>query len=137
MRALTDRLPDVDWAAVDDVILGCANQAGEENRNVARMAVLLAGMPVDVSGTTVNRLCGSGLDGIALAARTIRSGDADLVVPGGVESMTRAPFVMPKGEGPWSRASEIHHDRLAIRDPSAARRARHRRNAGDCADRRR
>ena len=96
-RALTGRLPSVDWDAVDDVVLGCANQAGEDNRNVARMAALLAGLPVDVPGTTVNRLCGSGLDAVAIAARAVRSGDADLVIAGGVESMSRAPFVHAQG----------------------------------------
>ena len=97
LRALTGRLPSVDWAAVDDVVLGCANQAGEDNRNVARMAVLLAGLPVEVPGTTVNRLCGSGLDAVAIAARAVRTGEADLVIAGGVESMTRAPFVHAQG----------------------------------------
>jgi len=99
--ALVDRQPDVAWDRLDDVLLGCANQAGEDNRNVARMATLLAGLPVEVPGGTVNRLCGSGLDAVAIAARTVRAGDADLVVAGGVESMTRAPFVMPKAASPW------------------------------------
>ena len=103
--ALTRRLPSVDWAAVDDVVLGCANQAGEDNRNVARMAGLLAGLPVEVPGTTVNRLCGSGLDAVAIAARAVRTGEADLVIAGGVESMTRAPLVMPKAGAAWSRYS--------------------------------
>ncbi|MEV0292401.1 3-oxoadipyl-CoA thiolase [Nocardia sp. NPDC050710] len=104
---LVQRLPTVDWGAVDDVILGCANQAGEDNRNIARMAALLAGLPVDVPGSTVNRLCGSGLDAIAGAARAIRAGDADLIVAGGVESMSRAPFVMAKADAAWSRSNEI------------------------------
>jgi acetyl-CoA C-acetyltransferase len=106
--ALTRRLPSVDWGAVDDVVLGCANQAGEDNRNVARMAVLLAGLPVEVPGTTVNRLCGSGLDAVAIAARAVRAGDADLVIAGGVESMTRAPLVMPKAGSAWSRTAEVY-----------------------------
>jgi acetyl-CoA C-acetyltransferase len=105
--ALTHRLPSVDWAAVDDVVFGCANQAGEDNRNVARMAALLAGLPVEVPGTTVNRLCGSGLDAVAIAARQVRAGEADLVVAGGVESMTRAPMVMPKAGTAWSRTPEV------------------------------
>ena len=96
LGALRDRHPQLDWSRIDDVILGCANQAGEDNRNVARMAVLLAGLPVGVPGTTINRLCGSGMDAVGMAARAIRAGDCDLVVAGGVESMTRAPFVMPK-----------------------------------------
>ena len=97
------RLPSVDWAAVDDVVLGCANQAGEDNRNVARMALLLAGLPETVSGTTVNRLCGSGADAVAIAARAVRAGEADLVVAGGVESMSRAPFVMAKAQSAYDR----------------------------------
>ncbi|MGN9907347.1 3-oxoadipyl-CoA thiolase [Phytohabitans sp. LJ34] len=107
VRALTGKLPSVDWAAVDDVVLGCANQAGEDNRNVARMAVLLGGLPEHVSGSTVNRLCGSGLDAVATAARAIRAGEAHLVVAGGVESMSRAPFVMPKAASAFSRTAEI------------------------------
>src|SRR5947209_19339394 len=93
LRALMDRNPGVDWGAVDDVIFGCANQAGEDNRNVARMALLLAGIPKEVTGTTVNRLCGSSLDAVAIASRAIMSGEAELIVVGGVESMSRAPFV--------------------------------------------
>ena len=115
LRSLMERLPSVDWSAVDDVLMGCANQAGEDNRNVARMAVLLAGLPIDVPGGTVNRLCGSGLDAVALAARTIRAGDADLVIAGGVESMSRAPFVLPKAETPFSRATEIHDTTIGWR----------------------
>ena len=103
IKALVSRNPGVDWKAVDDVIYGCANQAGEDNRNVARMALLLAGLPVDVPGATINRLCGSGLDALATAARMIRSGEADLVIAGGVESMSRAPYVMSKGEAPFAR----------------------------------
>src|SRR5688500_18832988 len=106
IRALVERLPSVDWAALDDVVLGCANQAGEDNRNVARMAALLAGLPVGVPGSTVNRLCGSGLDALGIAARAIRAGEADLVLAGGVESMSRAPVGMPKAEPADSRAAE-------------------------------
>ncbi len=98
LKALMDRNPKVDWAALDDVIYGCANQAGEDNRNVARMALLLAGLPKEVSGATVNRLCGSSLESVSVAARAIKSGEADLVIAGGVESMSRAPFVMAKAE---------------------------------------
>jgi acetyl-CoA acyltransferase len=107
LAALAQRNPGVNFSRVDDVILGCANQAGEDNRNVARMATLLAGLPVEVSGTTVNRLCGSGMDAVAIAARMIRTGEADLVIAGGVESMSRAPFVMPKAETAFSRNAEV------------------------------
>jgi acetyl-CoA C-acetyltransferase len=107
ISALRERHASVDWESVDEVILGCANQAGEDNRNVARMAVLLSGLPVRTPGITVNRLCASGLDAVGLAARTVRAGDADLVVAGGVESMTRAPFVMPKAGAAWSRTNEV------------------------------
>ncbi|MGZ5366692.1 3-oxoadipyl-CoA thiolase [Aeromicrobium sp.] len=115
LRELAARQPSVDWASVDDVVLGCANQAGEDNRNVARMAALLSGLPLEVPGVTVNRLCGSGLDAVAMAARSIRAGDADLVLAGGVESMTRAPFVMPKAADPWSRSNEVHDTTLGWR----------------------
>ena len=115
LRELTARHPSVDWAELDDVLLGCANQAGEDNRNVARMAVLLAGLPVDVPGGTVNRLCGSGLDALGSAARSVRAGDADLVLAGGVESMSRAPFVMPKAETAYSRAAEVHDTTIGWR----------------------
>jgi 3-oxoadipyl-CoA thiolase len=115
IRELVARHPSVDWAAVDDVILGCANQAGEDNRNVARMAVLLSGLPQEVPGSTINRLCGSGLDAVATAARAIRAGEADLVVAGGVESMTRAPFVMPKAEAAFSRTAEIYDTTIGWR----------------------
>lgn len=107
LKTLKARHPGVDWAAVDDVVLGCANQAGEDNRDVARMAVLLAGLPISVPGTTVNRLCGSGLDAVGMAARAIATGDAELMLAGGVESMTRAPFVMGKAEEAFSRKAEI------------------------------
>ncbi|MEO0764612.1 MAG: 3-oxoadipyl-CoA thiolase [Pseudomonadota bacterium] len=107
IAALMARHPNFDWAAIDDVVMGCANQAGEDNRNVARMAALLAGLPVDVPGITVNRLCASGMDAVGLAARGIKAGDLDLVVAGGVESMTRAPFVMPKAETAFSRGANV------------------------------
>ncbi|HYF89297.1 3-oxoadipyl-CoA thiolase [Azospirillum sp.] len=107
LKALMERNPGVEWSAVDDVILGCANQAGEDNRNVARMAALLAGLPDAVPGTTVNRLCGSGMDSIGMAARAIKAGEAELIVAGGVESMTRAPFVMGKSDSAFSRQAEI------------------------------
>ena len=107
LAALMKRNPAVDWEAVDDVILGCANQAGEDNRNLARMAALLAGFPVAVPGVTVNRLCGSGLDAVAIAARMIRSGEADLVVAGGAESMSRAPYVLSKPEAAFTRTQQM------------------------------
>ncbi|GGE89289.1 3-oxoadipyl-CoA thiolase [Stappia taiwanensis] len=107
IRALMERNASVDWARLDDVIYGCANQAGEDNRNVARMAALLAGLPQEVPGTTVNRLCGSGMDAVIMAARAIRCGEADLMIAGGVESMSRAPFVMPKADSAFSRKAEI------------------------------
>ena len=115
LRALTARNPGVDWEAVDDVLLGCANQAGEDNRNVARMAALLAGLPQSVSATTVNRLCGSGLDAIALAARTIRAGEAELCIAGGVESMSRAPFVMPKATAAFARENAVYDTTIGWR----------------------
>lgn len=107
LRALMARNPGVDWATVDDIILGCANQAGEDNRNVSRMAGLLSGMGESVPGTTINRLCGSGLDAVAMAARAIKTGDAEMVVAGGTESMTRAPFVMGKAETAFSRTAQV------------------------------
>lgn len=107
IQALMERNPAVDWSAVDDVVYGCANQAGEDNRNVSRMALLLAGMPQEVPGTTVNRLCGSSMDAASVAARAIKSGEADLVIAGGVESMSRAPFVLNKSESAFSRDAEI------------------------------
>jgi acetyl-CoA C-acetyltransferase/acetyl-CoA acyltransferase len=115
LRALMARYPDLDWDAVDDVILGCANQAGEDNRNVARMAVLLAGLPVSVPGATINRLCGSGLDALGTAARAIRAGDAQLMLAGGVESMSRAPFVMPKATEAFSRSNSIEDTTIGWR----------------------
>ena len=107
IQALIERNPKVDWKSVDDVIYGCANQAGEDNRNVARMAVLLAGLPAEVPGTTVNRLCGSAMDAVGIAARSIKSGETELMIAGGVESMTRAPFVMGKAESAFSRQAEV------------------------------
>jgi len=115
IAALIARNPRVDWAAVSDVIYGCANQAGEDNRNVARMAALLAGLPIDVPGSTVNRLCGSGLDALGSAARAIRCGEAGLMIAGGVESMSRAPFVMPKAESAFSRANAIYDTTIGWR----------------------
>jgi 3-oxoadipyl-CoA thiolase len=115
LRALIERNPDVHWAHVDDVILGCANQAGEDNRNVARMAALLAGLPESVPGTTVNRLCGSGMDAVAMAARAIKAGEAELMIAGGVESMSRAPFVMPKAESAFARANAVYDTTIGWR----------------------
>ncbi|MBY3558558.1 3-oxoadipyl-CoA thiolase [Rhizobium laguerreae] len=115
LKALMQRNAAVDWEAVDDVIFGCANQAGEDNRNVARMSALLAGLPITVPGTTINRLCGSGMDAVITAARAIRSGEAELMIAGGVESMSRAPFVMPKAETAFSRAAEIHDTTIGWR----------------------
>ena len=115
LRALMARNPNVDWAAVTDVIYGCANQAGEDNRNVARMSSLLAGLPLEVPGATVNRLCGSGLDAIGTAARAIKAGEAGLMIAGGVESMSRAPFVMPKAESAFSRANAVYDTTIGWR----------------------
>jgi len=115
LKALMARNPGVDWAQVADIIYGCANQAGEDNRNVARMAALLAGLPQDVPGVTVNRLCGSGLDAVGTAARAIRAGEAGLMVAGGVESMSRAPFVMPKAESAFSRANAVYDTTIGWR----------------------
>ena len=115
LKALTERNGGVDWSAVDDVIFGCANQAGEDNRNVARMALLLAGLPLQVPGTTVNRLCGSGMDAIGIAARAIKSGETSLMIAGGVESMSRAPFVVPKAESAFSRGNSIQDTTIGWR----------------------
>lgn len=115
LKALAERNPSLDLAAIDEVIFGCANQAGEDNRNVARMSLLLAGYPETVPGTTMNRLCGSGMDAIITAARAIKAGEAELIVAGGVESMSRAPFVMPKATQAFSRASEVHDTTLGWR----------------------
>ncbi len=115
LKALMARNPKVDWAAVTDVIFGCANQAGEDNRNVAHMASLLAGLPIDVPGATINRLCGSGLDAVGTAARAIRAGEATMMIAGGVESMSRAPFVMPKAESAFSRANAVYDTTIGWR----------------------
>ena len=115
IKVLIERNPGVDWGEVDDVILGCANQAGEDNRNLARMAGLLAGLPDSSGGVTLNRLCGSGLDAVAMAARSIRGGESDLIIAGGSESMSRAPFVMPKAEQPFDRRAEIYDTTIGWR----------------------
>ncbi len=115
IKALMARNPALDWAALDDVYYGCANQAGEDNRNVARMAGLIAGLPESVPGTTVNRLCGSGLEAVTQAGRAIRCGEAELAIAGGVESMSRAPFVMAKAETAFSRKAEVHDTTLGWR----------------------
>jgi 3-oxoadipyl-CoA thiolase len=115
LKALLARNPCVDWAAVSDVLYGCANQAGEDNRNVARMASLLAGLPVDVPGATINRLCGSGLDAVGSAARAIKAGEAQLMIAGGVESMSRAPFVMPKAQSAFSRSNAVYDTTIGWR----------------------
>ncbi len=115
IAALKDRNPNVDWASIDDVFYGSANQAGEDNRNVARMAALLAGLPVEVPGTTINRLCASGMDAVGMAARAIRAGDYDMAIAGGVESMSRAPFVMPKATSAFSRANAVYDTTIGWR----------------------
>ena len=115
IRALKERNHQVDWLALDDIILGCANQAGEDNRNLARMAGLLAGLPDSSGGVTLNRLCGSGLDAVAMAARAIRGGDAELIIAGGSESMSRAPFVLPKAESAFDRRAEIYDTTIGWR----------------------
>ncbi len=125
LRALMAEHGGVDWDAVDDVVFGNANQAGEDNRNVARMSQLLAGLPVGVTGTTINRLCGSGMDAVVVAARAIRSGEAELVIAGGTESMSRAPFVMPKAETAFSRSAEIHDTTIGWRFVNPAMEARY------------
>ena len=123
LRALMARNPSVDWQAVDDVIFGCANQAGEDNRNVARMSALLSGLPLAVAGATLNRLCGSGLDAIGTAARAIRSGEASLMIAGGVESMSRAPFVMPKADSAFSRTNAVYDTTIGWRFVNPAMKA--------------
>ena len=115
IKALIERNAGVEWGRVDDVIYGCANQAGEDNRNVARMAALLAGLPVDVPGVTVNRLCGSSMDAVGTAARAIRAGEVDLVIAGGAESMSRAPFVLPKADAAFSRVTAIYDTTIGWR----------------------
>ena len=125
LRALMERNPRVDWAAVDDVVYGCANQAGEDNRNVGRMALLLAGLPQEVPGTTVNRLCGSSMDAVAIAARAIKAGEASLVLAGGVESMSRAPFVQGKATEAFSRAAKIEDTTIGWRFVNPLMRSRY------------
>ncbi|MFM2185656.1 MAG: 3-oxoadipyl-CoA thiolase [Burkholderiaceae bacterium] len=125
LKALIQRNAGVDWAAITDVIYGCANQAGEDNRNVARMSALLAGLPTEVPGSTVNRLCGSGLDALGSAARAIRAGEADLMIAGGVESMSRAPFVMPKAESAFSRANAVYDTTIGWRFINKLMKERH------------
>src|SRR5438105_9550332 len=115
IKALVERNPKVDWNALDDVIYGCANQAGEDNRNVGRMALLLAGLPKEVPGATINRLCGSSMDAVAIASRSIKSGEADLVIAGGVESMSRAPFVIAKADSAYSRSLKMEDTTLGWR----------------------
>jgi acetyl-CoA acyltransferase len=125
IRALMERNAAVDWGAVDDVIFGCANQAGEDNRNVARMALLLAGIPKEVTGSTINRLCGSSMDAVGSAARAIKSEEVDLIIAGGVESMSRAPFVMGKADAPFSRAAEIFDTTIGWRFVNPAMKAKY------------
>ncbi len=125
IKALMERNPGVDWAAVADVLYGCANQAGEDNRNVARMSALLAGLPIDVPGATINRLCGSGLDAVGTAARAIKAGEAGLLIAGGVESMSRAPFVMPKAESAFSRANAVYDTTIGWRFVNRLMKARY------------
>src|SRR5881227_1732568 len=115
IKSLMERNPKVDWGALDDVIYGCTSQAGEDNRNVARMALLLAGLPKEVPGATVNRLCGSSMEAISIAARAIKSGEASLVIAGGVESMSRAPFVMGKAETAFSRSAKMEDTTIGWR----------------------
>ena len=125
LKALMERNPGVDWGALDDVVYGCANQAGEDNRNVARMALLLAGIPKEVSGATVNRLCGSSLDAVSTASRAIKSGEAELMIVGGVESMSRAPFVMGKADAAFSRSAEIFDTTIGWRFVNPVMKARY------------
>ncbi len=125
LKALIERNPEVDWSAVDDIIFGCANQAGEDNRNVARMSLLLAGMPDCVPGSTINRLCGSGMDAIGIAARAIKSGEAGLMLAGGVESMTRAPYVVAKAETAFSRSASMQDTTIGWRFVNARMKALH------------
>jgi 3-oxoadipyl-CoA thiolase len=125
LKALVERNPGVDWAALDDIYYGCANQAGEDNRNVARMALLLAGLPTDIPAATINRLCGSSMDAVGICARAIRAGDAEIMVAGGVESMSRAPFVMPKAETAYSRANAVFDTTIGWRFVNPRLRARY------------
>jgi acetyl-CoA acyltransferase len=125
IAALIKRNPQVDWSRVDDVIMGCANQAGEDNRNVARMAALLAGLPIDVPGITVNRLCASGLDAVGMAARGIKAGDLDMVIAGGVESMSRAPLVMGKASTAFGRNQTLYDTTIGWRFVNPKMKAEH------------
>ena len=125
IKALMARNAGVDWQAVDDVIMGCANQAGEDNRNVARMSLLLAGLPIEVPGTTINRLCGSGMDAVIAAARAIKAGEAELMIAGGVESMSRAPFVMPKADSAFSRSNAVYDTTIGWRFVNPAMQAQY------------
>jgi 3-oxoadipyl-CoA thiolase len=125
LRALKERNPRLDWAQVDDLVMGCANQAGEDNRNVARMAALLAGLGTEVPASTINRLCGSGMDAVGIAARAIRAGEADLIIAGGVESMSRAPFVMPKAETAFARANTVYDTTIGWRFVNRLMKAQH------------
>ncbi|HXJ13677.1 MAG TPA: beta-ketoacyl synthase N-terminal-like domain-containing protein, partial [Candidatus Limnocylindrales bacterium] len=125
IKQLVERNPSVDWSALDDVVYGCANQSGEDNRNVARMAVLLAGLPKEVSGSTLNRLCGSSMDAIAVAARGIKSGEVDLLIAGGVESMSRAPFVVGKSDAAFARNLKLEDTTLGWRFVNPALKAKY------------
>ncbi|RZJ08798.1 MAG: 3-oxoadipyl-CoA thiolase, partial [Haliea sp.] len=125
LKALMARNPNVDWLAVTDVIYGCVNQAGEDNRNVAHMATLLAGLPLELPGTTLNRLCGSGMDAVGTAARAIKAGEARLMIAGGVESMSRAPFVIPKADSAFSRANKIEDTTIGWRFVNALMKQRY------------
>src|SRR3954469_12397578 len=122
---LVRRNPNVDWSALDDVVYGCANQAGEDNRNVARMALLLAGLPIEVPGATVNRLCGSGMEAVGQIARAIKAGDTEIGIAGGVESMSRAPFVMPKADSAFSRANAVYDTTIGWRFVNPKMKAKH------------
>ncbi len=125
IKSLVERNPSVDWAALDDVIYGCANQAGEDNRNVARMALLLAGLPKEIPGATINRLCGSSLDAIGIASRAIKAGETELMIAGGVESMSRAPFVLGKADSAFSRNAEVFDTTLGWRFINPAMKAKY------------
>src|SRR6201997_1470567 len=125
IKQLVERSPTVDWAALDDVVYGCANQSGEDNRNVARMALLLAGLPKEISGSTVNRLCGSSMDAVAVASRAIKSGEIELAIAGGVESMSRAPFVVGKADGAFSRTVKMEDTTLGWRFVNPAMKAKY------------
>src|ERR1700758_410818 len=125
IKQLVERSPTVDWAALDDVVYGCANQSGEDNRNVARMALLLAGLPKEVTGSTINRLCGSSMDAVGTAARAIKSGETELMIAGGVESMTRAPFVTGKADSAFSRTAEIFDTTIGWRFVNPAMKAKY------------